>query len=311
MVILKISTRRYACALIFVLALCSCSEKPAISHPEKKIRPSELHGRIVYQRGRAGESELWMRDFSTGKERPLTRNSVLDEYPRWSPDGARIAFYSDRDGTRQIYVMDVDGGEVRRVTTGFTLNEDPSWSPDGTRLCFWAAPEEDTQENLYAVNLDGSGVMNLTRAKKGTRRVPDWSPGGNHIAYTSNKFLNHQIYVGNIRERTEKRLTLNPRGTCRARWSPDGTRLAYSDAGYGLQKNVDIWEMDPDGNNKTRLTEDPAHDYDVAYSSDGTKIIFSSDRSGNYELYVMNRDGSAETRLTFNHDYTRYPDWTE
>lgn len=107
------------------------------------------------------------------------------------------------------------------------------------------------------------------------------------------------------------RLTTSPRGACRARWSPDGKRIAYSDGGYGVKKNKDIWEMDADGRNKKRLTEDAAHDYDPAYAPDGTKIIFASKRTGNYELHVMNRDGSEEVRLTNYRVDTRYPDWTK
>jgi TolB protein len=240
----------------------------------------------------------------------LTDNNVPDEYPRWSPDGKEIAFYSDRDGSRQIYIMDESGKNVRKLTGVFPVNEDPAWSPDGKKLCFWAKPSEDGQEDLYVINKDGTGLENVTKAKNGTRRVPDWSPDGGKIVFTSNRFLNHEVYVGDLKTRAEKRLTTNPRGTCRARWSPDGNRIAYSDAGYGIRKNVDIWEMDPDGSDKRRLTDNRANDYDVAYSPDGGRIIFSSKRTGHYELYVMDRDGSNEIRLTDNGSYTRFPDWT-
>lgn len=270
-----------------------------------------LEGKVVYQRGQGDKSEIWAADLSTYAGRRLTANDVLDEYPRWSPDGKSIAFYSDRDGTRQVYIMDADGGNVRKVTGKFPMNEDPTWAPEGGRICFWAEAEKGAKENLYIVGVDGKGATNITRSEKGKRRVPDWSPDGTRIAFTSNKFLNHQIYVIKTDGSGEIRLTRNPRGTCRARWSPDGKRLAYSDAGYSAGKNVDIWEMDPDGGNKTRLTEHRANDYDVAYSPDGSKIIFSSKRSGRYELYVMDRDGSNELRLTFFDDYTRFPDWKE
>jgi TolB protein len=154
-------------------------------------------------------------------------------------------------------------------------------------------------------------MMNISHATKGSRRVPAWSPDGRRIAFTSDMFLGHQVYVMDSGGGNEQRLTSNPRGTCRPRWSPDGRRIAYSDGGYSLKKNIDIWEMDPDGGNKKRLTEDGKNEYDPAYSPDGGKIIFASNRTGRYELYVMNRDGSDEVRLTDNGDVTRYPDWTK
>ena len=56
--------------------------------------------------------------------------------------------------------------------------------------------------------------------------------------------------------------------------------------------------MDSDGSNRTRLTLDAEANNYPAWSSDGTKIVFSSHRDGNHELYVMDADGSSQTRLT-------------
>lgn len=295
--------------LIFVMsAAAGCGKESG--EGKSPAGPPALQGRLVYQRGEGRKSEIYVMDLATLKSTRLTRNDVLDEYPRWSPDGRLIAFYSDRDGTRQIYVMDADGKNARRVTGRFPINEDPGWSPDGSRLCFWAQEGKGAPENIYTIGRDGSGMINITHTAKGTRRVPAWSPDGTRLACTSDRFLGHQIYVMDVSGANEKRLTNNPRGACRARWSPDGKRLAYSDGGYSVRKNVDIWEMDPDGEHKTRLTEDHANDYDPAYAPDGSRIIFASKRSGCYELYVMERDGSGETRLTDYRDFTRYPDWT-
>lgn len=272
--------------------------------------PLALEGRLAYQRGEGSAAEIWVMDLASRKSVRLTDNRTLDEYPRWSPDGREIAFYSDRDGTRQICLMDAAGGNVRRVTGALPVNEDPTWSPDGARICFWGQKAKGAREDLFIVKRDGTGLVNLTRSGKGSRRVPAWSPDGRRIAFTSDRYLSHQVYVIGADGRDEERLTGNPRGACRPRWSPDGKRIAYSDGGYGVRKNVDIWEMDPDGGNKKRLTDLKGSDYDPAYAPDGSRIIFASDRSGRYELYVMDRDGSNGARLTEFGEFARYPDWT-
>jgi dipeptidyl aminopeptidase/acylaminoacyl peptidase len=64
--------------------------------------------------------------------------------------------------------------------------------------------------------------------------------------------------------------------------------------------NTEIYVMNADGSNPTRLTNNPAIDRDAAFSPDGRRIAFVSDRDGNSEVYVMNADGSNQTRLTNN-----------
>jgi Tol biopolymer transport system component len=307
----RVLMRSGGALLAAILAAHGCGSRDASSEAKGAPTRPSLMGRLVYQRGEGKRSEIWVMDLASYTSRRLTENGVLDEYPRWSPDGREIAFYSDRGGTRQIYLMDAEGKNVRAVTGHYPINEDPSWSPDCMRLCFWAQPDKKAPENLFIINSDGTGMVTITRTEKGTRRVPAWSPDGGKIAFTSDRYLSHQIYTIDVDGRNEQRLTSNPRGACRPRWSPDGRRLAYSEGGYSLRTNVDIWEMDPDGGNKRRLTEDRGSDYDPAYSPDGRKIIFASNMTGCYELYVMDRDGSHEVRLTYHNDYTRYPDWAK
>jgi hypothetical protein len=68
--------------------------------------------------------------------------------------------------------------------------------------------------------------------------------------------------------------------------------------------------MDPDGANQTRLTNNPALDLDPSWSPDGTKIAFTSDRDGNFEIYLMNADGSNQINLTNNSANDRSATWS-
>jgi dipeptidyl aminopeptidase/acylaminoacyl peptidase len=74
--------------------------------------------------------------------------------------------------------------------------------------------------------------------------------------------------------------------------------------------NYDIYVMNADGSEQTRLTTDPGIDEDPNWSPDGTKIAFNSIRDGNREIYVMNADGSEQTRLTNNPAIDTTPDWS-
>ena len=74
------------------------------------------------------------------------------------------------------------------------------------------------------------------------------------------------------------------------------SKIAFSSDRDG---NYEIYVMNPDGTNATRLTNNTAIDDFPDISPDGSKITFESNRSGSSEIYVMNPDGSSQTRLTF------------
>jgi Tol biopolymer transport system component len=80
-------------------------------------------------------------------------------------------------------------------------------------------------------------------------------------------------------------------------WSPDGSRIVFFSDRDG---NYEIYSMNPDGSDQTRMTDNPATDRQPSFSPNGKEILFVSERDGNVEIYVMNADGSNQKRLTDN-----------
>ncbi|GAH29359.1 unnamed protein product [marine sediment metagenome] len=85
----------------------------------------------------------------------------------------------------------------------------------------------------------------------------------------------------------------------------EGKIAFYSDRDGDLE----IYVMNADGSNQTRLTNNPAGDRKPCFSPDGNKIAFTSLHGENPEIYVMNADGSNQTRLTNNPGLDIGPSW--
>lgn len=74
--------------------------------------------------------------------------------------------------------------------------------------------------------------------------------------------------------------------------------------------NTEVYSMNADGTNQTRLTYSAAGDLDAEFSPDGSRIVYTSNRDGNREIYVMNADGTNQTRLTINSSADDDPAWS-
>ena len=86
-------------------------------------------------------------------------------------------------------------------------------------------------------------------------------------------------------------------------WSPDGTRIAFT-------SNGEIHAMNADGSGITRLTVDPASECCASWSPDGSRLVFVSGRGRNFNIWVMNSDGSQEEMLNRTLVYDGDPSWS-
>jgi Tol biopolymer transport system component/protocatechuate 3,4-dioxygenase beta subunit len=203
----------------------------------------------------------------------VTNNPGWDDAPAWSSDGQKIAFHSDRDDLEncgrsgsttcnwEIYVMNADGGDVRRLTNQPARDREPTWSPDGRRIAFIR------DGNIHVMNADGTDVSPLTYFRWPTTPSLAYQPA----------------------------------------WSPDGQRIAFVGQHTTSDGGTEIYVINVDSSGLTRLTNSLGDDWWPAWSPDGQKIAFFSFRDaygttdpGNSEIYVMNSDGSSQTRITYN-----------
>jgi Tol biopolymer transport system component len=158
--------------------------------------------------------------------------------------------------------MNPDGTEHRRLTRGPKGRKASLvWSPDGRKLAFLSDGDHgDFQFDLYVMNAEGSGLRRLTR-NPASDSAPAWSPSGRKIAFVSNRDGTYEVYVMNA----------------------DGSgQLALGARTVGI---------------RGALGDVVAPDDAPAWSPDGRKIAFVSNRDGTHEVYVMNADSGGQRRL--------------
>ena len=242
---------------------------------------------------------------------------------------AQIAFVSDRDRNDEIYVMDDDGKNQRNLTNHPSDDYAPSWSPDGTRIAFMSdrdghVPKGDVLPTfeIYLMDADGGNQQNLTNDPN-SDLSPSWSPDGKRIAFVSYRdgkvhaihgWPTSEIYVMDADGGNPQNLTNNSDDDFHPAWSPDGKRIAFTSYKDGhfigeFEITSEIYLMDADGGNQQKLTENRKNDFSPSWSPDGKRIVFESDRKGdfiNFEIYVMDADGGNQQRLTEN----RVDDWS-
>ena len=270
------------------------------------------NGRLVYQAQVGAHTQLFtIKPNGTGA-RQITRFTDSDAaWAAWSPDGTRIAFERGFANHAAIYTMNADGTNLRSLMPR-GLNGQPSWSPNGKRITFGRyIPGKEA--SIWVMNSDGSHLRRVTKnplpkndgcggcAGQGSSQ---FSPDGKRIAFTWVKGAHSAaIYVVGVNGKGLHQVTPFTRGVAdKIDWSPDGTKIVFSSPEFGRPgKSSNVYVVRPNGTGLRQLTHGTGGLINAgadSWSPDGTKIAYVSNKSGTYQIWTMNADGTEQTKLT-------------
>jgi len=218
--------------------------------------------------------------------------------------------YSTQAG--DIWVMNADGSNRRQVTRTRdpAFDFDPSLSPDGRRVVF------RTSRGRYGPDPGGIGAEGIFVIDVATRKerqiqppqgglFPAWSPDGKTIAFSGTRGSPYEdgILLMNPDGTNVRDIGLPTGGNECATWSPDSSKLAFCH--HGGDGNWAVWTVNADGSDPRQLTHPTltlprgsGGDSPGPWSPDGKRLAFGSQRSGNFDVFVMNADGSGQHQLT-------------
>jgi len=260
---------------------------------------------VVYSSSRSGSLELWMRPVDGGAVLQLTTsgNGSADRNPSVTPNGGVVVFQSDRvnrtrniwaldlksrslsqltsladgasnpavsvkgdicftrsyaNGNLSIWVMSADGRNPRELGNGL----DCAWTPNGAQVVFSRSADSRSgtgQYDLWIMDIDGQHPRVLLSTGDAWERAPSVSPDGKVVVFTR--------YEG--------------------AFSSD---LVEVPGGFQVRRGLRaaLWSVSlADGGAATQLTEPTAFNSYASYAPDGRSMVFTSDRTGSADLWVL------------------------
>jgi len=229
-----------------------------------------------------------------------------------APLSGRIAFpvWNPETGTYDTYIARADGSGRHRVVEGM---HQPALSPNGEWLL--VNGEKRDYMNMYLVKPDGSGLKKITNFIEDAQ--PCWSPDGTgFVLATTRDQPDHpqRIYVIDevpfVGKMEPGRLLNTPSGPVQGEyptWTPDN-QIVYKGCDYTvLPQDCGLFLISVHGGPFKQLTHNPNDTAPAAY---GGRIAFTSNRDGNWEIYLMNYDGTGLKRLTHNAADDGLPVWS-
>jgi eukaryotic-like serine/threonine-protein kinase len=229
------------------------------------------------------------------KVTPLTSSPYIERDVAFSPDGKQIAYTwtGEKNDSVDIYVKLIGAGGPLRLTNtpGFETKNpgaemSPAWSPDGRYIAFLRGKGEGL--GIYIIPALGGAERKLADAYKRTStaitpQALDWSPDGRTIAVVDKTSEDEPwaLFLISVETGERRRLTQPPagyEGDQFVSFSPDGSRLAFVRSHFAAG---DIYTVAVAGGEPVRITSDETAVINgLAWTPNGSELIFSSDRGG-------------------------------
>lgn len=282
------------------------NEKDAIHIGSLAVSPG---GRsVAYVSDENKKMDIFIKEVNSKTIAQKTDDAFSDTSPAFSPDGKKLAFASKRNGTWDLYLIFLTGGkEPRRLTVGRHEKTSPSWSHKGNKIAY-NRKSASGREEVWVYNLENGTFKFVTEGEN-----PAYSPTDDTIVFQR---LNNKGYFSVWAADDEAKeevniITSNTEGYFNPSWSQDATKIIFlstdkpgvvvdrapknpkqetpPDESLDImeKKGVNIWVVNRDGSNTTRLTDnDKPSLSSPKFSRDG-RVYFINWQGGTPNIFSV------------------------
>lgn len=298
-------------------------------------------GKVAFISDRQGDgyNQIWLMEVGLDANKmPVTLEPIQLTFtqnnksnPSWSPDGTKLIYSGlstdfSANGTPfadDIWMIDITNPDQEPVDLSRLPADDKfaSWSPNGKFIAFTNYMREKNVPQLWLMNADGSKPT-LLSILGFSDSYATWSPNGDFLYYvfqTGELSVLQRIYQSNFPKKTADRTVKDyikfdnssNEGRLGRVIEPnmrlDGSMIVYTSF-FGEKKNIYTAVTVDEGATVTKLT-DTGVDFSPCWSPDGKWIVFTSERDGNMEIYIMDENGQNLTNLTNLPSLDKEPAW--
>lgn len=221
----------------------------ASTHEGNKLCPPVAESKGAYTWPLYDSYDIFVSDLKGKIKRKLTNSPGYDAEATVSPDGKKIIFTSTRSGDLELWIMDIDGSNQKQLTTELGYDGGAFFSPDSKKIVYRASrPKteeeitkykglleqglvEPTNMEIYTMNIDGTGIKQITSLGK-ANWAPFYHPSGRKIIFSSNhkskRGYDFQLYMINEDGSNLEQITTESIFNSFPMFSPNGKQLIFS-----------------------------------------------------------------------------------